>query len=61
MEEKRNWWEEGLRMKGANFGEVVEEKNSIQNEWLMVFLVLFFFLLFFQGMFSSILYKLTKT
>lgn len=46
MEEKRNWWEEGLRMKGANFGEVVEEKNSIQNEWLMVFLVLFFFTFF---------------
>lgn len=28
MEEKRNWWEEGLRMAGANFGEVVEEKSS---------------------------------
>lgn len=28
MEEKRNWWEEGLCMAGANFGEVVEEKSS---------------------------------
>lgn len=28
MEEKRNWWEEGLRMAGANFGEVVAEKSS---------------------------------
>lgn len=28
MEEKRSWWEEGLRVAGANLGEVVEENSS---------------------------------
>lgn len=32
MEEKRNWWEEGLRMAGANFGDVVETSSAAKQE-----------------------------
>lgn len=34
-EEKRNWWEEGLRMTRANFGKLVEECCAEQEEWII--------------------------